>query len=347
MESHRVRSVSRDHQQTFMLALSFGVSSISLLQILDHQLHGQIERTGRTAYKLQVLFVDTSGDDAGGVVDDSFERIRKRFPRHKYTVLPMAHILRRTDVLDQILQEYNITAINSMLADLSEQQKLDALLASLPSTTSKSDILTILRTRLIVEFAKEQDCESIVWGDSTTRLAEKTLAETAKGRGFSLPWQVSDSVSPFGVNFIYPLRDVLRKELVTYSTLIVPLLSPLIIPQLSSAHVSVSAKETTIEDLMSQYFESVEENFPSIVANVVRTSSRLEPPQIEDGEERCRLCSMPVAEGGSGIHGWGGDQEDLTAETSVKGPNGPYGETLCYGCARSVLGTKDLSLLTS
>lgn len=83
-----------------------------------------------------------------------------------------------------------------------KKEVLMHLLSSLPSTTSRMDILSILRTRLIVEIAKKEGCAAVLWGDSTTRLAQKTLAETAKGRGFSIPWQTADGDSPFGM---YPL----------------------------------------------------------------------------------------------------------------------------------------------
>ncbi|RAL68532.1 hypothetical protein DID88_007259 [Monilinia fructigena] len=62
----------------------------------------------------------------------------------------------------------------------------------------------------------------------------------------------------------------------TFSSSTAPL-PDLVVYQEPPSHISASSKSTTIDDLMAQYFESVEENFPSIVANVVRTSSKLKP----------------------------------------------------------------------
>jgi len=183
-----------------------------------------------------------------------------------------------------------------------------------------------------VEAARRNECDCILFGDSTTRLAERTLIETAKGRGFSLPWQVSDGMSPWDVYFYFPLRDLLKRELVTFSSLISPSFDGIIIHQSPRTHVSASAKSTTIDDLMTQYFESVEENYPSIVANVVRTSSKLKAASSET-LTGCGICGLPVATGTDGIHGWGGDQN--TAKTH-EGPEDHDAALLCYGCARSI-----------
>ncbi|ELR05141.1 hypothetical protein GMDG_07183 [Pseudogymnoascus destructans 20631-21] len=95
---------------------------------------------------------------------------------------------------------------------------------------------------------------------STTRLADKTLTETPKGQGFSLPWQVSDGTSPFGDNlsFNYPMRDLLKKELVAFTKLTSPRLADIVLPVNTKSALSTSSKTTTIDDLMTQYFESVD-----------------------------------------------------------------------------------------
>jgi cytoplasmic tRNA 2-thiolation protein 2 len=256
--------------------------------------------------------------------------IERRYPAYSLSVLPLSDIFNHVDVISATLQEAQIpnsVEHNDEPFD-TNQQKLDHLLLSLPSASSRSDMISILRTRLLVEMAKANYCESILWGDSTTRLAEKTLAETAKGRGFSLPWQVTDGLSPFGVRFNYPLRDLLKKELITYATLISPPLTDLVIPQSPASPIVASSKSTTIDDLMTQYFESVEENYPSIVANVVRTSSKLRPHHVEN--DKCSVCDLPVQHNARGLFGWGGDQGDTTAE---------HKDSMCYGCARSTLGS--------
>lgn len=226
------------------------------------------------------------------------------------------------------------------LEDLFEDKStLETILLQLPSASSVADVTSVFRTRLAVRFAREHECEGILWSHSTTKLAETILAETAKGRGFSLPWQVLDGPSPYGVDFYYPLRDVLKKELISHAKICEPSLLDLIDPKaFETTAAPPSAKNTTIDVLMKQYFEDVEETYPSIVSNVVRTAGKLVVPDAEKitTAARCRLCQMPVGNDRMGIAGWGGHQEDDSEDVGSK--------HLCYGCSRS-LPAEAISLL--
>ncbi|KAF2688325.1 hypothetical protein K458DRAFT_440028 [Lentithecium fluviatile CBS 122367] len=327
MESFRVRNAAPDHQRKLLLALSFGISSLTLLHILDGQLKNQKQRTGRTGFALDVVFVDIPNAETAASKEEAFIKIQETYPGFHYNSLD----------LHDIFEMASEASLSSLLcgADIKEDntptEKLASLVFSLTSATARADVITTLKTRLIVEHAKSTGCEGILWGDSTTKLAEKTLSETAKGRGFSLPWQVADGDSPFGLTFNYPLRDILKKELVSYVDLIGPSLASLVRDSPAATQASTSSKNTTIDDLMKQYFESVEENFPSIVSNVVRTTSKLEAPAVDSSAPRCHLCSMPVNDGRFGIHGWGGDQQDGVDAVATPGP-----PKLCYGCTRSI-----------
>jgi cytoplasmic tRNA 2-thiolation protein 2 len=320
-------SASPGQQRRILLPLSHGVSSTTLLHILNLHLSTQKSKTNRTGFAISVFHVDEAPHDPSGA--ERLKKVLEHYPDHQYASLPLHDVFCLIPGDAALRSLAPITAEN---ADLTPQDQLTQLIASLTSATARADVLTTLRTRLIVEYAKQTGCESILWGDSTTRLAEKTLAETAKGRGFSLPWQVSDGRSPFDIDFHYPLRDVLKKELFSYVDLAEPALAGLVHEPLSGAtQASTSSKNTTIDDLMKQYFESVEENFPSIVSNVVRTTGKFEVPAGAISEPCCRLCGMPVPGGRFGIHGWGGDQQDNVDNASTASDS-----SLCYGCTRSI-----------
>ncbi|KAL3423190.1 Cytoplasmic tRNA 2-thiolation protein 2 [Phlyctema vagabunda] len=329
METYRVRGSSAKAARKLLLPLSFGPSSASLLHILNHHLQGQWDRMNRAAYELYVVHIDLYLEEADR--KDSAALLAKykaRFPRHTYTTVGLEEAL-ALDTIDWTALQTNPSEDDSRPAT----ERLQELIGSMSSASSKSDIISTLLSRLLVDVAKKNDCESLLFGDSTTRLAEKTLAETAKGRGFSLPWQVSDGTSPYGVGFNYPLRDILKKELVAFSSLTNPSLAELIKYAEPMAQLSASSKTTTIDDLMIQYFESAEENYPSIVANVVRTSSKLKPLSGNQ-VSACGICGLPVAEGTDGIFGWGGDQNSDSRPTREDG----QGSVMCYGCSRSING---------
>jgi cytoplasmic tRNA 2-thiolation protein 2 len=328
LESFRVNfAATPEEQRKILLPLSHGVSSTTLLHVLDLHLKTQKGKTNRTGFAIVVLRVDESTQDTAP--GRRLDKLREQYPDHEYTSLPLHDIFRLLPSDASLRSLVPGSAINE---NISSEEQLANLLSTLTSATARADVLSTLRTRLIVEYAKQNNCESVFWGDSTTRLAEKTLAETAKGRGFSLPWQVSDGESPLGIEFHYPLRDVLKKELVSYVDLSESELLSLVYEPLSGAtQASTSSKNTTIDDLMKQYFESVEENFPSIVSNVVRTTGKLQIPSGVNFEACCSLCGMPVPGGRYGIHGWGGDQHDSVEEVPAIASS-----NLCYGCTRSM-----------
>ena len=320
-----------------LLALSLGVSSTTLLHVLDQHIRTSIERTGRTGYELYVLFIDKSSIsiDENNNLSDLFGLWTGAYPRHSYYKISLE---------DVFLQELNTTEHGSSLPNLphhialpdstaSRSDHLRTLFSSLSSPSSKIDIVSVLQTRLIVAKAKELKCETVIWGDSTTRLAERTLTETAKGRGFSLPWQTSDGIMPHGITFLFPMRELFRRELHAFSMLTSPPLTPLIAESSQSSAVVASSKDTTIDDLMGQYFASVEENYPSIVANVVRTTNKLKPSPQPGLSTICSICNVHIAPGTDGLYGWGGNTQVATSTTR-------YSEMICYGCSRSILGSK-------
>ena len=288
MEMFRNRARPGFAQTTLLLPLSFGVSSMAMLQVLDSHINAQRQRSGHAAYTLHILHVDmsiVSGDHEAG---KHFEAIKTRYPSYTYAMAHLADVMEQEEVHElaaSILEEDQLQGSN--------EEKLHKMLSVATSPTARVDILESLKTKIIVASAKQHDCESILWGDSTTRLAERTLSETAKGRGFALPWIVAESESVYGIRCQYPMRDLLKKELFTFADTTEPALTPLLAPVLSKP--AVSAKNSTIDELTAQYFESVERDYPGIVANVVKTTGKLDVPS-HTGAEVCKLCNVPITE---------------------------------------------------
>ncbi|KAK4540989.1 hypothetical protein LTR36_008358 [Oleoguttula mirabilis] len=306
MESFRVRHSDPGNERVLLLPLSFGSCSTALLHVLSQQLKGQAEKTGRTGFKLHVLHVDSSDAMAESSL---LGKVQERYPEHTFSSCPLSDVL----AVDGVRELFQADSSNSEpLNDdgSSRELTLEKLFASLTSPTSRGDILQILLRKLVVNCAKRESCEAILWGHSTTRLAERTLAETAKGRGSSLPWIVADGELLHGVPFYYPMRDLLSKEIASFTSFLEPPLDDVIATE--AVKPAVSTKNTTIDDLMKQYFESVEQEYPSIVANVVKTTAKLRATPLHEVETQCELCDVPL---------------DGQA---------PERSRLCYGCIRTL-----------
>ena len=289
MESYRLKNDSSHQQRKLLLPASGGVSSVTLLQILDAHIQRQLASRGRAAYDLHVLIIDTSCVDQSPVATGLVERFGNAFRSPRFSLLSLDAVFRLDDGIHEALSRLDFHQQRHELP----QAELERLMKSATSPTCRSDILEILLLRLIVGFAKSQDCEGILWGHSDSRLAATALSNVAKGRGGALPNQIGDGPSPWGLYFNYPLRDLLRSELELYASLMCSQISELIVPDLPAPAVS-SIRETSIDDLLTSYINSQGEKFPSIMANVVRTASKLQMPAITKADVACSLCGMPV-----------------------------------------------------
>lgn len=287
MESFRVRHAEVGKERILLLPLSHGASSTVLLHILSQHLKGQVEKTGRTGFKLHVIHVQ----HAGGVTGPAWSsRLQARYPEHEWSTVKLSDVF-------AVLDPQEITAaldFPKQRKQMSNETRLSCMLSELGSATSRTDITQILLRKVIVHKAKDLGCEAVLWGDNTTRLAEKLLAESAKGRGSVLPWIIADGHSLHGIPFYYPMRDLLRREIVSLTSLLTP---PLEYVTQSSDYEKavVSAKDTSIDGLMRQYFSSVEQDYPSVVANVVKTSGKLHLLSPEDVTLQCEICDAPLA----------------------------------------------------
>lgn len=326
LETNKLRGGFKDPQRTLLVPISFGVSSIVLLHVLDRQLSNRAEAGRHAGYNLHIMFVDQSTVLEQASIRDSWDVLKQKYPSHTYTVVALEDYCDYG--IDFDMPDFTDALANGHVA-LDKRTRLRHILSSLPSATSRVDMIEILRRRLILAFAHQHACDSILFGDSTTRLAEKTLSETAKGRGIALPWLTADVSSSDGINCTYPLRDLLRKELGAYASATSPSLTLLLSE--APSQMPSSSKNTTIDGLMSQYFESVEQNYPSIVANVVRTAGRLVVPSTSEGTNACVICRYPIVN-----ESWGGDQLDSAGPQLADGNGSEYGKALCYGCTRTV-----------
>ncbi|KAJ4391430.1 Cytoplasmic tRNA 2-thiolation protein 2 [Gnomoniopsis smithogilvyi] len=337
-----------------LVGLSFGPSSAALVDVLNDQIQFHLRKRSTAAFEGVVAHVDTdlsaksNGEDESPVSQKLLDGFAARYPQFTFLRVPLSQVL-ELDTIDWAV----LPAVPSGQPGEGASNNLRHYFDNLPSTTSKADMLRLFIRHLLIYTALKEDCRALVLGCSTTALAELTLGETAKGRGFSLPWMVGDgpiTIQRFSasdqnvlesssdnkngdsgekaqLSIYYPNRELFRNELARYTTLVEPPLTDLI-PEddaIGSAAV-VSLRDVSIDEVMTRYFTEVEEKYPSIVANVVRTTAKLERTSGKD-ETYCGLCGMGLDE--LGDQRWKGEM----GEDENDGE-----ERLCYGCSRSSRG---------
>lgn len=321
MSKYKMKKANRKTPK-LLLPLSFGVSSTVLLHMINDDIERQLAKTFvNVGFELNILVVDPStilAPDAK--YDQAYEAVTKAFPKLTFTRLPFHSVFEYVPDMKEIIQEY----AGSKFTDdesRSNEDRLTAFRAVISTATSKADLDSVLLTRLVVGYAKSLFCETVIWGDSDTRLAAKTLAGVAKGRGASLTWSVSDGMSPWGVAFDFPLRDLSKPELEQFKS-VCDELSEIIVPD-EPISDNVLTKNLSIDELMMRYVRTQGEKYRGVMANVSRTANKLESTTASD-DALCPLCGGHVGnvKGNSGV-------------TVANQSSDNYSSKFCYGCMRS------------
>lgn len=308
----RPKSVPKGQRHKLLLPLSFGLSSSVLLHAVNAQIERQLSKSfPLVGFEIYALVIEPSSiAPSSPSVEEHFDLVQKSFPRHSYKKIPFDSIYEYDpsicDVMNQFTGEEFVDD-----ASRSNQERLDAFRAAISTATSKTDVDQLLLNRLITAYGKELGCDAILWGDSDSRLAAKTLANVAKGRGSSLTWQVSDGMAPSGLQSHFPLRDLFQTELESYAHLI-PELTAIIVPDEPPSE-NILTKNLSIDELMMRYVQTHGEKYPGVMANVTRTANKLQPLPVSANARRCTFCDAVI----------GASDENSD--------NGQF----CYACIRS------------
>ncbi|EXJ94516.1 hypothetical protein A1O1_02912 [Capronia coronata CBS 617.96] len=310
MESYRYKAAEGDEKRRLLLPVSGGVSSLVLLQILDAQHTRQLAKRNRTAYDLVVVRVVVPGDEDSPTLMGDYKELGHRFSMHSFhPPLPLHEVFHMDDHIERDMEHVGLRREPGE----TDAAFLDRALSCATSVTARADLQSILQQRLIVSVARQQNCESVLWGHSDSRLAALVLADVAKGRGGSVSSTIADGPSTHGINYNYPLRELFKAELQSYAQVAS---EPLLEKAAHSEGMTVplnSIRHTSIDSLLRTYIDSQGEKYPGIMANVVRTASKLEGQQASVFGATCPVCVRPIVR-----------SEGLLHPDSV----------LCYGCDR-------------
>lgn len=296
-------TVKFGHTKKLLLPVSGGVSSLSLLQILAAQIQKQLRLQNRTAY--EVLCVHVAGDPQNALLPDItawWQRLQAAFPM--YAFLPVKGLIDALAIDERL--ENDLTTLGCHRNENEDDQSfLTRILATAKSATAKADLRSIVMDRLILKLARRESCEAVVWGHSDTTLAALTLASVAKGRGSGVPSNLADGPQPHGVEFYHPMREISQDESIAFVQTLPADLQQLRFDS-NQGEVALTLRGTSIDALMASYITGQGAKYPSIMANVVRTATKLQAPK--DVTNYCQLCSAPCIASNEG--------------------------SLCYGCLR-------------
>lgn len=299
-ESYKVKyseALKRVGMQKVLLPWSGGMSSLVLVDVIGTLLQEQREaHNGRQGFELMILHIEEEESDSlkKNVRFALSELVHKYNPvQIKFKILSLNSLAIDPSLIKKI-------EINNSFEGLSQPIKLKEgitvkeLLSSCADRSSSEDLLNIIRDDIIIRTAHLEDCKTILYGHSMTRIANEVISLTVKGRGASIHKSVSDHATNYkekSFNIIYPLREVLLVEVAAY--LEIASLKSFVIE--STSPRSKITKNMTVRDLVTQYFTHLDETgYASTASTVVKTGEKLGEPKFELILSNCQVCGVNI-----------------------------------------------------
>ncbi|XP_069822146.1 cytoplasmic tRNA 2-thiolation protein 2 isoform X2 [Dendropsophus ebraccatus] len=156
--------------------------------------------------------------------------------------------------------------------------------------TAKLELLQSLRSHLILHVARTCGYSKVMSGESCTRLAVHLLANISLGRGAFLPLDTGFSDDRYGdVVIVRPMREYSLKEISFYNRLFN--VQSVFIPTMETK----APENSSIQHLSESFITKLQEDFPSTVSTMYRTSEKLNVSKKEHAEEniqqeKCLIC---------------------------------------------------------
>ena len=252
---------------------------------------------------------------------------------------------------------------------------LTAAVGELRTATAREDFLRQLRMHVLVEVAAQLGSTKLLVGDTVTRLAVQTLAETARGRAAVLSQSIAfkqprSAGSGAVVNVLRPMRELLSKEVAVYlhyNGLDVPLLAAAPsdrgkanIDRLTESTAATTAriKDRAFADNSfrcldgtgrpTAFIVGLQKDFPSTVDALSRTVEKMTvgsgsraPRADGEGSQLCVLCELPLR---AGAREWrdrivvrSPAPDSTAAVIAVEMAGDPAAlDRLCYACQTTV-----------
>lgn len=305
---NRANATNDKNMRNILIGFSGGASSRALLNLL-HRYTSAHNKYGN----LKVCYIDETS-------------VTKNKQSYKEEII-------------KIVEEYPYEFITCKIEDAFSEglepgspeslEKLDSALNSLANLSAKEDLIENLRHSLLVHLARKTKSSILLLGESSTRIAIKTISLTSKGRGFSLPFEVAAEATCYeGLAIIRPLRDCLAKEIGIYNQYL-----GLRHPTIPSLSTKLPPK-ASITRLSEEFIIGLDSGFPSTVSTVVRTANKLTPSSLIHSDIWCPLCLNPAE---VNISDWKSNSAlrslpSKTFQSYNKPVSDNFSELLCYGC---------------
>lgn len=304
-------------QSTVLVPLSFGSSSLVMLDVLNDTLTEQkTTQRGKTGFQVDLIICYQTTEEKEAFKELAHNIINTRYAsnkeKFKFHLIDLDSFFSSSkDCLRVVaLDARGATAIKANYSvEPSNSYNLKDLLNQCTDRTTREDILSFIRRHLIKKFASQHEQRAIMWGHSMTKLADETISLIVKGRGSEIA--ASMDCSKFDEDYnssfknLFPMKDILLSEIDAFC--LVAKLDEFLYdykPQdtlliqkvqiINDTKYSTLVKNMTVNEIARKYFDDIEGDYSNVISTVVKTANKLAEPQSllieKERSKKCVLC---------------------------------------------------------
>lgn len=337
---------------------------MAMLHLMYISLFGDAQR--KMFFKVHIVYIDESAiykwdeekeaENMNLIIDAC-----KKF-NFEYTVLKIESVfdinqLNPNTQTHTFEDEKKVDYINQVInSSEGNREKLQELLKH-PSElcSNREDLIFYMKKWLLLDFALKYGFTKLLLGCSAISVTSRVMSEIAKGRGLSLPNDVSfvDDRYLKDVKFMNPMRDYLLNEISTYNKI-----NDVKTIDQQPLCVTDSKKGKKLPGfgnmnlLCEEFINSLQDSNAQTVHTVLRTSAKLKIGGIEDQDKNfCVLCyglvdhATNILEVGSNIKSITLDGVCDLMESEKDTWNTDFEQHLCFGCKRIMENADDKTKL--
>ncbi|SGZ41121.1 uncharacterized protein HGUI_03321 [Hanseniaspora guilliermondii] len=295
-----------------LLALSFGKSSLIVLQNLIEYLNNQYNQQKKTGFILETLTIVES--------DEEYQKVKTiiksllNLPGFKILFTPPIkfHIVNINDcinnsntfknfTLDTLTSKTIVDNIPTKQQDLTlESILLEAFGSQYKTLSSKEDFKTVAINNVIKQIYKKLGYKALLYGSSMSKLATDIVKNVVTGRGEIVARELD--------NIFYPLTDVFYSEVEAYYDIVVNNNDILLFQNECSNSNSIvinnstikdqtpNRKNKTISDITMDYFNTIEGDYANVISTVVKTGLKLKDIHADETSfTSCSICNTKIS----------------------------------------------------
>ncbi|RNA35941.1 cytoplasmic tRNA 2-thiolation 2, partial [Brachionus plicatilis] len=275
-----------EKDELVLLPYSASGSSVAMLHLIKQGMSEEAKK--KFTFKIVCLYIEDSFDR------DPNEAKRVEFLRQVEKSVENFGFKFYFSLFENCFEENDGKLFTDKIEKLNfncdNREKFLSLINSCKSQTSKEELLKRLKNQLIERVAKKLNIIKVIFPISCTKLTVDMLTNFAIGKGAHQATEMSlEERNISGQVNLRPLRELTSKEVAYYN-------------HYSNLNDKILIKKSTIENvpnstiyrLTEKFINGLQNDYPTTVPTIFRTSDKLTPNEDLSQDHTCIMCGLAI-----------------------------------------------------